>query len=67
MKKNKITIQYEYVWKVPFGKRTGAKKVTFEIPENTDEAEITFAGWKEAQRIEMPQAKKLSDEIALSK
>ena len=67
VKENKLTIKYEYSWKVPFGKRTGAKEVTFEIPKDKNEVEITFAGWKASERILISQAKKLSDETPLSK
>lgn len=57
-----LLVRYDYEWTTPWGKQIGAKEVTFEIPAEVTELNITFVGWQQEERINISNAKKISEE-----
>jgi hypothetical protein len=59
---NKVTIEYDYEWDMITGKRTGTKRVEFDVNDKANKLELEFGSWKEDNRIVIPQAKQIGDE-----
>lgn len=59
---NKVTIEYDYEWDMITGKRTGTKRVEFDVNDKANKLELEFGSWKEDNRIVIPQAKQVGDE-----
>jgi len=59
---NKVIIEYDYEWDMITGKRTGTKRVEFDVNDKANKLELEFGSWKEDNRIVIPQAKQVGDE-----
>ncbi len=59
-----FVIRYNYEWHTPWGKRIGAKKVTFKAQENAPQLTVHFkSNWKDEERIIVDGAEKISAEL----
>ncbi len=60
---NKLTVEYDYEWDMITGKRTGTKRVEFDLNNDTiKKLELEFGSWKDENRIVIPQAKQVGKE-----
>lgn len=59
-----FTIRYSYEWHTPWGKRVGAKKVTFKAHPDAQNLSVRFtSNWKDEERIVIDGADKISAEL----
>ena len=59
-----FVIRYNYEWHTPWGKRIGAKKVTFKPQEHAYQLTVHFkSNWKDEERIVVDGADKISAEL----
>lgn len=57
-------IRYNYEWHTPWGKRIGAKSVTFKPNANAQNLSVAFkSNWKNEERIAVDGATKVSQEL----
>jgi len=64
---DKVVVEYDYEWNMGLGmvKRTGTKRAEFKVNDKIDKLELEFGSWKNDNRMVIPQAKQVGEEIKI--